>query len=224
LTDEVARAEAAEPNCPAGVHAHIFVAASHDGGLTWSFHDIAQSGSNEVPIWPATVAVSSNGRVVVAWHDNHDAFVQSSTDGGDTWSAPHALTTTGTAVYPTVATGLGDVVDVAWFGTDTAGNSNDQAAMGLPGAPGAAVWSMRWARSVDGGATFGAPVVVDPIIHTGVLCTRGVACSIPNSRDLLDDFGAITDPVSGRAAFVYTSDQPSGTRDGRTTRYASQLT
>jgi hypothetical protein len=195
------------------------MAVGTNDATSWSFHDVAESSSAAVPVWPATVAVDEQGRVFVAWHDNRNAFVQRSDDGGEKWTPPVAVNAGGTAVYPTVAAG-GGYVDVSWFGTDTTGDANDANVMGAPGAPGAAQWSVRWARSKDDGATFKKRATADALVHTGVLCTKGTACTISNSRDLLDDFAAVIDPATGRAVIVYTTDQPGGTRANRSIRAA----
>lgn len=223
LDQEVARAQAGDATCPSGTNAAVFVAIGTQGATSWTFHRIATSASRAVPIWPATAAVDPSGRVYVAWHDNQHAYLQSSSDGGTTWSTPVLLNAGGTAVYPTVSAGAGGTVDVAWYGSDAVGDANDQAVMGLPNSSGAAVWSLRWVRSHDAGATFDPLVIADPIVHTGVLCTNGEACTIPNSRDLLDDFGVVTSPITGHTTVVYTSDQPSGTRAGRAVHAAAEV-
>lgn len=221
LPAEVNRAAAVQTSCPGGEHAHVFVAVGSAGATSWTLHDVAESSSSEVPVWPGTIAVADDGTVLFTWHDNHDAFLQRSTDGGSTWSRPLRLNRGGTAVYPTVALGPG-TVDVSWYGTDVAGEANDPAVMGLPGAAGSATWSLRWTRSIDGGTTFSRPTIADRAIHTGALCTRGTQCTIPNSRDLLDDFAALVDRASGRPVIVYTSDQPGGTSADRAIHVATR--
>ncbi len=39
----------------------------------------------------------------------------------------------------------------------------------------------------------------------GVICTNGTGCQ-PGTRNLLDLFEVAIDPVSGRAALIYTND------------------
>lgn len=207
ILQEVQRAQAARSDCPAGHDAEVFVAVSPDGGVNWNEIPVAASDNNSVPIWPGTIATDARGRVYLAWHDTSNAWIQESGDGGTTWSAPQQLNSgLGAAVYPTVtASGSGDV-DVAWYGADRSGHANDEAIMGAPGAPGAAVWSLWAARLTDGGGL--DRFVADPVVHRGDLCTLGDACTVPESRDLFDDFGATTDPASGLTTLVYTSDQP----------------
>ena len=216
---EIARAQAAEPNCPPGTNARVFVAVGTNGATHWDLRRVADSTTNEVAVWPATVAVDAAGRVYLAWHDNHHAWLQTSSNGGDHWSSPLLLNPTGTAVYPTVgASGDGHVL-VAWYGTDVAGDANDPKAMGLPRAPGAATWRLYRVSSSDAGEHVSPPAVVDDSVHTGVLCTRGTSCTIANSRTLLDDFGIVVSPAAG-GAVVYTSDQPGGGWSNDVTRWA----
>src|SRR5205807_6209864 len=123
---EIARAEAAEPNCPAGTSAQLYVAVGTDDATTWSLVPVARSSNNEVPVWPVTAAVDPAGRVYVAWSDNHDAWLQVSSNGGTSWTTPVRLNAgMGTAVDPTVATTGDGAAVVAWYGASTTGDSND---------------------------------------------------------------------------------------------------
>jgi hypothetical protein len=47
-------------------------------------------------------------------------------------------------------------------------------------------------------------------VHRGLVCTQGSACSVPGSRNLLDDFGLVVNPRTGRATIAYTTDQIPG--------------
>jgi hypothetical protein len=146
-----------------------------------------------------TIATDATGRVYLAWHDGRNAWLQESGDGGDTWTPAHQLNAgLGAAVYPTVTASGAGVVDVAWYGTDRAGDANDPTA----------TWSLWVARRARTGRF--DRFVADPSVHSGPLCTRGDACTVPNSRDLFDDFGAATDPTRSLVTVLYTSDQPGG--------------
>jgi hypothetical protein len=46
------------------------------------------------------------------------------------------------------------------------------------------------------------------IIHYGGVCESGVTCT--GNRDLLDDFGVVASPTTGKAVIIYTSDQFQG--------------
>ncbi|HET6916998.1 MAG TPA: hypothetical protein VFH56_12980 [Acidimicrobiales bacterium] len=219
LQQEIARAEAADPNCPAGTDAEVYVdvgAPQVSGGAPtdWQLVPVARSGNTDVAVWPVSIATDSAGTLYMAWTDDHDSYLTSSGDGGRHWSPSAKVNPAGTtAVEPTIDAGGPGDVSVAWYGTDVAGNANDPSVMGYPGAGGAAVWQLDWAH-VEASATEAPTVdgirVVDPDVHSGALCTHGDACTIPDSRDLLDDFGMIrTRPTAGDS-IAYTSDQPGG--------------
>ena len=172
-------------------------------------------------MWPVTTAVDAAGRVYLAWFDNHNAYLDASSDGGISWTAPVRVNAAPSlaAVIPTVAAGRPGTVDIAWYGTSVAGDSNDLSVMGPAGGRGSAPWTLYLARSTDGGHTLTQVAVTGPV-HTGVVCTQGTACdqlALPfaqiagnNTRDLFENFGMVISPQTGRASIDYTSDQPQG--------------
>ena len=199
------------------------VAVSTDGGTTFSYHPVVLDPSGATLVWAATVATDQVGNVYFAWSDAHNAYLNVSHDGGKTWSKSLKLNAPKTAaVYPTVAGGKSGRVDIAWYGTTRAGNSNDQKVMGKPNAANGAKWSVVLARSIDGGRTFTLRTV-SSTIHVGELCTNGSGCSDPNSRNLLDDFGLVISPTTGLDAIAYTDDQPQGVAGTAYTAFASEV-
>jgi hypothetical protein len=166
------------------------------------------------------VTTDAAGTVYTVWSDNHNAYLAHSSDGGQTWSAPVQLNKGGAAVYPTAAGGSAGVVKVAYYGTTVAGDVNDPVAMGTPGAPGAAQWTVQVATSTNYGKGFSVAAATYTV-HTGVLCTEGDNCSIANSRDLYDDFGAAISPATGILSVAYTSDQPGSVNANDFTGYAT---
>lgn len=226
LQQEVARAAAEDATCPGGTRAEVYVLVGVPGGanpgpartttpgvpgaIGWTLADLGPSPNSEVAVWPATASVDQTGDVVVAWHDNHHSYVQASADQGHRWTAPAPIPAGGSAVYPTVAaSGAGRAV-VAFYGANRAGDANDLALMGTPGAVGAATWTLE---AVDArfdrlhpAVTFGPLKSIDPLVHRGMLCTKGDACSVSGSRDLFDNFGAISGPNGAHTTIVYTTD------------------
>jgi hypothetical protein len=161
--------------------------------------------------------------VYLVWFDNHHAYLDSSRDGGSTWSGPAQIDTAPVlaAAYPTVSAGAPGVVNVAFYGTDRAGDVNDAQIMDQPNAPGAAQWRVYLAQSRDGGQTF-TQAAATGVVHTAAICTNGDSCSTDsNTRDLLDDFGIATSHRRGPTSIAYTSDQPQGTFPNDYTAYAT---
>lgn len=198
----------------------VFVAVSTDGGRTFNDFKVADGANGEEPVWCCNISTDAAGTAYIVWSDNHNAWLASSQDGGQTWSTPVQLNKGGAGVYPTVAGGAPGVVKVAFYGTSTAGDANDPTAMGDPGAPGAAAWSVQVASSKDSGRSFTLSTATGTV-HTGVLCTEGDGCSITNSRNLYDDFGAAIDQATGTLSIAYTSDQPGGQNADDFTGYAT---
>lgn len=198
----------------------VFLGVSTDGGRTFNDYKVAEGTNGEQPVWCCNVTTDAAGTVYTVWSDNHNAYLAHSSDGGQTWSAPVQLNKVGAGVYPTAAGGSAGVVKVAYYGSSTAGDVNDPVAMGTPGAPGAAQWTVQVASSTNYGRSFGVSAATSTV-HTGVLCTQGDNCSITNSRDLYDDFGAAISPGTGTLSITYTSDQPGGTNADDFTGYAT---
>jgi hypothetical protein len=199
------------------------VAVSTDSGTTFTYHPIVVDPTNATLVWAATVATDAAGTVYFAWSDARNSYLNVSHDGGTTWSARKQLNPAHTAaVYPTVAAGKAGRVDIAWYGTTRAGNSNDSKVMGKPNADGSAPWSVVFARSTDSGGTF-ALRTISAVIHRGELCTNGGGCGDPNSRNLLDDFGVAISPTTGLDSVAYTDDQPEGVNSKAFTAFASEL-
>jgi hypothetical protein len=198
------------------------VAVSTDGGTTFTYHPVVLDPSNATLVWAATIATDQVGNVYFAWSDARNSYLNVSHDGGKTWSKSKKLNAPGTAaVYPTVAGGKSGRVDVAWYGTPRAGNSNDKKVMGKPNAVDGAKWSVVVARSIDGGRTFTLRTV-SATIHVGELCTGGSGCGDANSRNLLDDFGLAISPATGLDAIAYTDDQPQGVGGKAYTAFATE--
>ena len=211
----------ASSGCPSGTQ--YLVAVSSDNGQTFSYHPVVLDPSGATLVWAATVATDAAGTVYFAWSDAKNAYLDVSRDGGATWSKPLKLNPAGTAaVYPTVAAGRAGRVDVAWYGTDRAGNANDAKTMGKPNAAGSALWKVSVARSTNSGSSFTVRTV-SGTIHRGELCTSGGGCASDGSRNLLDDFGLAISPTTGLDSVVFTDDQPQGAAGTTFTAYATEV-
>lgn len=219
-TDPIGYESGSAPSCTG--KAELIVGVSSDGGTTFTDVHVATSPQKSLGIWPSTMAVDRAGTVYYAWHDNHHSYLNTSRDGGMTWSP--SLRVDGlksAAVYPTVAAGAAGRVDVTWVGTPTAGDSNDKKVFGKPGIDDSAPWRIYDARSTDSGHTFVTQPMSD-VVHRGALCTFGGACAGDGSRDFLDDFGAVVNPRTGLLTTVFSSDQPTGKRAGNFTAFVTE--
>ncbi len=125
----------------------------------------------------------------------------------------------GAAVYPTAAGGKSGIVSVAYYHTSRSGDAND-AKMGTPGSKNGAKWAVQVATSTNGGRTLRHSTAV-PVVHRGILCTKGSGCSVSDSRNLYDDFGNAISPKTGAASIAYSSDQPTGKNSDDFTVYAT---
>lgn len=176
----------------------VFVARSMDGGATWQAVNVftAPKGSVEDNIFPSLAVDPSTSAVYATWSDQAHVYVAKSTDLGATWSKAKVVTAApvATGVFPWVAARNG-TVDVVYYGTRTAGNSNTETS---------AVWNVYLARSTNGGSTYTQTQVSTQPNHVGVICTNGIACA-PGTRNLLDLFENAIAP-NGKAAIIYTDD------------------
>src|SRR5215472_16258427 len=171
---------------------NIFVSRSTNGAKHWTstlvFHAPVGTGLNN--IFP-TLAVDPITHVVyAAWTDQHGVAVSQSANGGVTWSAPVTVSTINTTVMPWLAARNGKV-DVVYYGT-TAASPDDTSA----------VWNV-YDSQFSGG-----PWTVKKVSNTpnrvGAVCLNGSACPHNINRELLDLFQVAEDPLTGKAAIIYT--------------------
>ena len=98
-------------------------------GNTLSGIAIDGSGTTGNLVQGNLIGTDAAGKVYFAWSDSKNVYLDVSSNGGVTWTKPRRLNPPGTAaVYPTVAGGMAGRVDVAWYGTNRSGNSNDSKA------------------------------------------------------------------------------------------------
>jgi hypothetical protein len=132
----------------------ILFARSEDGGRNFSAplnlsRSIAGDGKGRInkDIWhngSLDLAIGSDGALYVAWTEYEGAlWLRRSTDGGKAFSDPLRISDAKPARGPALGLASNGVVFLAW----TVGD--DEAA------------DIRVAKSTDGGATFGAPVIIE---------------------------------------------------------------
>jgi hypothetical protein len=217
----------ATENTNTGAQRSVYVAVSTDAGLnaptiTFTDHKVSASpagspgatnGNNN--IFPA-LAVDNLGYVYTVWSDNQNILYSSSSDLGNTWTAPVRVNSDGAVgksnVFPWVAADANGHVIVTWLGSNLAGNSNDVAAMQPTCTDGTtncwAQWNVYAAETVNGHAavpSFTQHVASDHVIHAGTVCTGGTGCSSGDSRSLADFFQVALD-TQHRANIAYADD------------------
>jgi hypothetical protein len=171
---------------------NIYVSRSTDGGRHWTstrvFHADPFTRLNN--FWPSLAVDPITHAVYTAWTDAHGIQVSHSTDGGLTWSAPELVSNVQTTVMPWAAARNGKV-DIVYYGS-TAASTDDENA----------VWNAYDSQFVNGGWT--VKQVSNTPNRIGPICLEGSGCVNNTNRELLDLFEVAEDPISGKAAVIYT--------------------
>jgi hypothetical protein len=184
---------AGEPSVQKGTsgdYNNIYVARSTNRGATWTTHRVfhAPLFTNLANIFPALAVDPVNGNLYASWSDEHTIWVSTSTDHATTWSAPVAVSTATTVVMPWVAARNGKV-DVVYYGTSAASVDVQTA-----------VWNVYDSQRLSG--SWSIKKVSNTPNRVGAVCLEGSGCS--EDRQLLDLFEVALDPVTGKAAVIYT--------------------
>lgn len=171
---------------------NIFVSRSTDGGAHWTatlvFH--APPGTELGNIFPALAVDPGTHVLYASWTDQHGVDVSQSANGGITWSAPVTVSTIQTTVMPWVAA-LDGKVDVVYYGS-TAASPGDTSA----------VWNVYDSQFTGGAWT--VKQVSNTPNRVGAVCLAGSACPNNTNRELLDLFQVAEDPLTMKAAVIYT--------------------
>jgi hypothetical protein len=171
-------------------------ARSTNGGLTWSQVTIdPQGGGSTIDSFPV-VANGGGGKLVMVWLDINGSssrvMYSQSTNWGTTWTAPRAIVSTGTAVFPWVDAS-GSKVAVSLYHSTSAGNPSNL--------PNSAQWHLKYTESLDSGSTFSALTTADPTaVKSGPICVDGISCA--EDREL-GDFQMLALDNSGSANISY---------------------
>ena len=171
---------------------NIFVSRSTDGAKHWTATLVfrAPPGTALDNIFPALAVDPVTHVLYASWTDQHGVSVAQSADGGVTWSAPVTVSTIETTLMPWVAARNGKV-DVVYYGS-TAASPDDTTA----------VWNV-YDSQFSGGAWTVKQVSNTPN-RVGAVCLAGSACRNNTNRELLDLFQVAEDPLTGKAAIIYT--------------------
>ena len=142
-----------------------------------------------------------NGTLYVTYSDGTNIFLKSSTDKGDTWTAPIQINN-GPEVtknlFPWIETGsVPGSVGIVWYGTSSSENNNDSD------------WNVFFAQVT--GASTGSPTVrqvkaSDHVHHASNISLSGLDPTATDvNRNLIDYFQVAFDPT-GAAVIAYTDD------------------
>jgi hypothetical protein len=179
-----------QTKCCSAAYNNVYVARSTDGGdhysVTQVFH--APAFTDLANFWPVIAVDSVTGQLWVAWTDRHGVYVSSSSNHGASWSAALKVSNATTTVMPWVAA-RGGKVDVVYYGS-SASSTDDPSA----------VWNTY--DSQLNGIGWTIKQVSNTPNRVGIVCLNGSACTA--NRELLDLFEVAEDPVSGKAAVIYT--------------------
>jgi hypothetical protein len=125
--------------------------------------------------------------------------------GGSSWSAPLQVSTTASALFGTLAVVAPGTVDVAYYGSNYAGDNN--------AAPAGTQWSVYLAQVQNlSGSVSTATADVLPAFHSGTISTQGATCTSSCPDRSLGDFFSIAVDSSGMADIITTAGDASGTR------------
>ena len=178
--------------CCSANHNNIYVARSTDGGAHYTaslvFHAPPFTRLNN--FFPSLAVDPVNGTVWTAWTDQHGIWVSSSADHGSTWSVPLLVSSIQTTVMPWAAA-RGGKVDVVYYGSSAASIDDTSA-----------VWNAYDSQLLSG--TWTVKQVSNTPNRIGAVCMEGSGCVGNVNRELLDLFEVAEDPITGKAAIVYT--------------------
>ncbi|GAC1456704.1 MAG: hypothetical protein NVSMB8_03690 [Candidatus Limnocylindrales bacterium] len=188
----------------------IYLARSADGiAFTDRRVYVAPAGYDTAGIFPI-IAIDAADNLYAVWSERRapyfDATVKLSvsTDHGDTWSAPQALSAPGSALLPWVTAGKAGEVDVVWVGS-TATSSNDPTAD----------WYVYMAQSQNAlGGKFSVSQTTSQPIRYGSICLSGLGCSTAGDDGrILLDFISVDYDSQYNAAMTFANSGPEGPSD-----------
>lgn len=202
------------PSSSSGSHLNeAFVAASNDGGATWTQRAIPCSTANSSTDLDhnfPNVSVDPEGNLWYAWSDDKNVRVAESTNHGASWSCSGPIGSSKQSIFPWLSAGR-DGEDLVFYGTSDPAGPNQ-------------LWSAYFAQNLSKKATGWGGATAITSVHKGTVCEGGVSCT--TGRQLFDDFGVDVDS-NGWAHVAYSHDSPalggSGTYTGAAVQTAGSV-
>jgi hypothetical protein len=200
-----------------------YVAISSNGGDTWHRVQVADRGTHRTGNIFPQMTVDRGGNLYYTWSEDtaasgeggeQDIYYAYSTDGGEHWSQAIPLTqeTGDSAVFPWMVAGDPGQVDLVYYKSNSALNSNIE---------GDQVWQTYFGQSqnaLNTGSNFKSVQITDHPIHIGSVSTGGLGGS--SDRSLLDFLTVDVDHLG--AANVAWADDNNSRSDTRN-KFARQI-
>ena len=183
-----------------GVDGHtLYIARSTDGGLNFIVKQVyaAAPSTSLVNVFPS-LAIDRASNLYIVFSDSHNVFLTTSRDQAATWTVPVRVsngTASKSAIGPWITAGDAGKVDITWWGTTSASNTDPTAQ-----------WHVFFSQSQNALAsipTF-SQTTATGIMHQGAICTNGTGCA-SGTRNLAEYFapGLYLD---GSEMIVYSDD------------------
>lgn len=194
-----------------GTDYKLYIARSSDEATTWTRRQVADIGYHDPGnIFPQLTADLA-GNLYFVWSQDQSpgstgtqaVYYTYSTNGGTQWAKPIELTSGGSAIFPWMQAGSKGRVDLVYYQSNNADNSNDSSST--------AFWNVYFGQSQNALSAKGgfnrSQVSVHPN-HIGQVCTGGIGCSSGGNRDLADFFTVDVDH-QGAAELTWADDNNS---------------
>lgn len=171
-------------------------ARSSNGALTWAQSTIDSTGGGSTLEAFPVVANAGNGNLVAAWLDVTNSasrvMFSESLNWGVSWSAPTAIVSAGTSVFPWIDA-KGGKVAVSLYHNSSTGTKPDNV-------PNSSSWHLKYLER-NNGTWDQALTVADPTaVKSGPICTDGLNCG--SDREL-GDFQMVALDANSKANISY---------------------
>jgi hypothetical protein len=200
--------------CLAGDRLRVIIGHVNPGqrtGITFRnvFTPASPGGGPAGDLFPA-LATDAGGNVYAAWIDetDHNVYYSSSTDQGNTWTAPIRVNAGAavTSVFLWAHAGAKGSLALAWLGTDQVGSPDDFPNWAVDPQGATAVKWFGYVGVITKATTKGPTIAIQPFtekpMHYGQVCTGGIGCSTGGDRTMADYFAVSLDR-DGALRFVY---------------------